>query len=93
MIIPSKKSIRGDSFMSYSFIDNEVNQAGYIFNNGHEFSSLQGHKIEIDSKIFVWNGTITADASYCLQLFFLQSLRLAWFQIRNWSSVGTLREL
>ena len=39
--------------MDYSFIDNEVNQAGYIFKNGHEFSSLQGHKIEIDNKIFV----------------------------------------
>lgn len=53
MIIPSKKSIRGGSFMDYSSIDNEVNQAGYIFKNGHEFSSLQGHKIEIDNKIFV----------------------------------------
>lgn len=53
MIIPSKKSIRGGSFMDYSFIENEVNQAGHIFKNGHEFSSLQGHKIKIDNKIFV----------------------------------------
>ena len=79
--------------MDYSFIDNEVNQAGYIFKNGHEFSSLQGHKIEIDNKIFVWNGTIKADASYRFWLFFPQFLRLTRFQIRNWPSVGTLMEL
>ena len=79
--------------MDYSFIDNEVNQAGYIFKNGHEFSSLQSHKIEIDNKIFVWNGTMKADASYHFQLFFLQFLSLTRFQIRNWPSVGTLMEL
>jgi hypothetical protein len=32
--------------MVYNFTDNEVNQGGYVFKNGYEFSGLQGWKTE-----------------------------------------------
>lgn len=59
--------------MDYKLIDNEVNQGGYVFKNGYEFSGLRGQKTEIDYKILVLNGTIKAKASYNFQLFFLRS--------------------
>lgn len=67
--------------MDYNFIDNEVNQGGYIFKNGYELLSLQGQKTDTNYKILVLNGTIKDNASYNFQPFLLLFLLPAPFQI------------
>lgn len=81
------------SFMDCNFKDNEIKQGRYIFKNGHEFSGLRGYIAEINSKMFVWNGTIKTNASYNLKLFSLPFLQPVAFQIRNWLSSGSLLKL
>lgn len=58
MIMSSNKILRRSHFMDYNFIDNEVNQSGYIFKTDYDFSSLQGRKTEFNYKILVLNDII-----------------------------------
>lgn len=79
--------------MDYNFIDNEVNQGGYVFKNGLEFSSLQHRKTDVNYKILVLNGTIKANTSENFQFFFLHFSGSIPFQIRELSSVRSLMKL
>lgn len=49
--------------MGYNFIDNEVNQSGYVFKTDYDFFSLQGQKTEIKHKILVLNDIIKTISS------------------------------
>lgn len=57
--------------MDYNFIDNKINQGGYVCTNGQEVASLQGRKTETNYKILVLNGTRKAQAGCNFQVFFL----------------------
>lgn len=64
--------------MGYNFIDNEVNQSGYIFKTDYDFSSLQGQKTKIKHKILVLNDIIKTISSLLSFHYYIQP-----FQIKN----------
>lgn len=64
--------------MGYNFIDNEVNQSGYVFKTDYDFSSLQGQKTEIKHKILVLNDIIKTISSLPSFHYYIQP-----FQIKN----------
>lgn len=85
----SNKMLRRSRFMDYNFIDNEVNQSGYIFKTDYDFPRLQGRKTEINYKILVLNDIIKTISN----LPSCHCYNPAPFQIQKQLSVSALMKL